>query len=1062
MKHSAIWKFWFGAALMLFAVLAQAAVSQIHTLSGTVSITYAGQAARAAQKGDRLESGTQVATGEKSFAMLRFEDGQIVALKSNSEFKVDAYRFNPKVDKDNQIGFTVSKGGLRAITGLIGKKNPDGFKLDTPTATIGIRGTTFDIHLDGGTFIRVTDGKIFIANPTGSLDLVAGQIAAILSRQTPPAPTTEGELPSGAKAGFQELENIVIDNLPPTGAGGGSGGLDADVIQALNETLEAIIGGGDGKKELIVTTGPLPPPPPEDDKVKIVDQATVENERRLASNKVDVFFLADNTGSMGGLIGEVKTNATGILNKLAGGDSRFSEVTINWGVGKYLGDPSEPYETLTTAYQLMQGITADKTQVQDAINDWNASGGGDTPEANFYAMHQAATSGSAVPRGGSASNQATGWRSGASRVMLVFGDEPAWQTTINEKEAGQVLKEQGVKVSFIDSYNLNGTADAVSSAWDSATGSQLKGAAQELADRTGGMYIKLPSEYTTAQVETAILNAVYDAIADNVWTGGHMASLSGVGTWRNRTASAIEVAFSGNNADFTLRQGLLDDELISLDTSSANLVAGRPYYQKSGAGTWDGADGLWVRDLSNSQFVQWMPDKDFFHFQLKGGGDSQVLTGYYGRTLDAAKLPGSGITVFDLFSNSNDPRNEGPWQVGAGSDASGELVVNWANRKVFGFDNSAPLRTEKSSRGFFIGEVNSTTRKLEGRYFGFEVCEGCIINVSTQYDIEDANRGNTNMQLYGLNQPVGFGGTFGAYWDNGSTRYYTDMMLTGLLNTTNPSYTASPADGEVWNGFASAYVTTPSGGAGAVTALSAIPADVAITLTPSTGAVAAAVNTYEQSDSWDGTAHTLNTASMTGVVSAYVTPKAFGVIGTSNNDDGGLVTATAQTDSYQYLSWGHWGRTEVVDSVQKDIEPASLWVAGRLTPDANIPTSGSGSYTGEVRGYVIDVSNTVRAVAGTTALTANFANGSGTLGGSFNNLTTSQGTWVSTATVIASWGATNAVSGTLSGSGITSGSIHGAFFGPNAQELGGNWAIQKDDSSKGAGIHRSIRTGDIN
>jgi len=81
MKHSAIWKFWFGAALMLFAVLAQAAVSQIHTLSGTVSITYAGQAARAAQKGDRLESGTQVATGEKSFAMLRFEDGQIVAVQ---------------------------------------------------------------------------------------------------------------------------------------------------------------------------------------------------------------------------------------------------------------------------------------------------------------------------------------------------------------------------------------------------------------------------------------------------------------------------------------------------------------------------------------------------------------------------------------------------------------------------------------------------------------------------------------------------------------------------------------------------------------------------------------------------------------------------------------------------------------------------------------------------------------------------------------------------------------------------------------------------------------------
>ncbi|NWG86119.1 MAG: hypothetical protein HXY26_01165, partial [Hydrogenophilaceae bacterium] len=104
MKHSHIWKFWLGACLLLFAALAQAAISQIHTLSGSVSITYPGQAVRAAQKGDQLEVGTQIATGAKSFAMLRFEDGQVVALKSNSEFRVDAYRFNPKVDKDNQIG----------------------------------------------------------------------------------------------------------------------------------------------------------------------------------------------------------------------------------------------------------------------------------------------------------------------------------------------------------------------------------------------------------------------------------------------------------------------------------------------------------------------------------------------------------------------------------------------------------------------------------------------------------------------------------------------------------------------------------------------------------------------------------------------------------------------------------------------------------------------------------------------------------------------------------------------------------------------------------------------
>ncbi|NWG86107.1 MAG: FecR domain-containing protein [Hydrogenophilaceae bacterium] len=216
MKPARLAQFFLGVALLLFAVLAQAAVSQIHALSGAVSIAYPGQAARAAQKGDRLEAGSQVATGDKSFALLRFADGQIVALKSNSEFKVDAYRFSPKSPKDSQIGFSASKGGLRAISGLIGQQNPAGFKLATPAATIGIRGTSFDVML-GSTYVRVNEGRVGISNPAGLLQIGAGQFAAIASPQTPPAPTTLGALPANVRAGFQEIEQIPLPTMPGTG-----------------------------------------------------------------------------------------------------------------------------------------------------------------------------------------------------------------------------------------------------------------------------------------------------------------------------------------------------------------------------------------------------------------------------------------------------------------------------------------------------------------------------------------------------------------------------------------------------------------------------------------------------------------------------------------------------------------------------------------------------------------------------------------------------------------------------------------------------------------------------
>jgi len=358
------------------------------------------------------------------------------------------------------------------------------------------------------------------------------------------------------------------------------------------------------------------------------------------------------------------------------------------------------------------------------------------------------------------------------------------------------------------------------------------------------------------------------------------------------------------------------------------------------------------------------------------------------------------------------------------------------------------------------------------------------------------------MQLYGTGStPAGFGGTFGAYWDDGYGYTYTDMMLSGLVSNQNPSYAFTPGAAGVSNelkGFAAAYVreenlqetgnvviikTALSGGA------DGSPDDVVISLNPTAGTLNAKVVTREleeTSGSWTGAEHSLDTTAggnMSVLDSAYVSPKAFGVIGTSNGEDGGLVTATRQSDKllwpsgsgaeprpandeFQYTSWGIWGRTEVNDaSGKRSIEPESLWVAGPLTPTGTLDTFGannvSGTYKGEVRGYRVE-NDSAASVTGTTNLTVNFA--SRTVTGTFDNLMAAQTTWVQQAAVSATWGAgTNAIKGTLSSTdstpNISGGTINGAFFGPNATELGGNWAIQKTDGSAGAGIHRSIQQG---
>ena len=130
------------------------------------------------------------------------------------------------------------------------------------------------------------------------------------------------------------------------------------------------------------------------------------------SAKVDVFFLTDSTGSMGGLINAVKTSASDILNNTSGlGDVAF-------GVGEY----KDIFDTFT--YRMNQDITTDTAAAQAGINQWFAAGGDDIPEANLHALEQVATTAS--------------WRDDSTRILVWFGDEPG-QTRVPDPQKHQLL-----------------------------------------------------------------------------------------------------------------------------------------------------------------------------------------------------------------------------------------------------------------------------------------------------------------------------------------------------------------------------------------------------------------------------------------------------------------------------------------------------------------------------------------------------------------------------------------------------------------------------------------------
>jgi len=228
----------------------------------------------------------------------------------------------------------------------------------------------------------------------------------------------------------------------------------------------------------------------------------------IGASKVDVFFLTDDTGSMGGVINNVRNTAGALLTQL---QSTYTDIAF--GVGSYDGDPREgvplaspPAANLTAAYSRQSMITTNIAQVQAAINTWAAGGGGDGPEANFFALHQVATSGGLTDGFGSTDNSgagystglATGWREGAARVIVWFGDVVSHTTTVDQAEAIAALTANGVTVVAMNSGGNDGGIDG---------GDQ----ADAIVAATGGVIVNNFASVSIGNIVDSIVGAIGDA-----------------------------------------------------------------------------------------------------------------------------------------------------------------------------------------------------------------------------------------------------------------------------------------------------------------------------------------------------------------------------------------------------------------------------------------------------------------------------------------------------------------------------------------------------------------------
>ncbi len=181
--------------LILAAMLAAAspsawaqAAGRLLSVTGEVGIVGADGVRRSAERGGEIRQGDTIVTGPEALAQARMSDGGLISVRPDSEFKLEQFSYKGREDRSASFVVNILKGGFRTITGLIAQVNRPGYRIATPAATIGVRGTHFEVvhvlpqiaspQVPAGTYNRVFEGITTVQNPAGAvLQVVRDQTA---------------------------------------------------------------------------------------------------------------------------------------------------------------------------------------------------------------------------------------------------------------------------------------------------------------------------------------------------------------------------------------------------------------------------------------------------------------------------------------------------------------------------------------------------------------------------------------------------------------------------------------------------------------------------------------------------------------------------------------------------------------------------------------------------------------------------------------------------------------------------------------------------------------------
>ncbi|MGH2277587.1 FecR family protein [Aliarcobacter sp. ERUVET-7] len=166
---------------LLFVSTLFANIGKITLLEGEAFVKRGGETLRL-NLSDQISNNDFIETKTNSKVKITFIDNTIITIGKESSLKIEDYFFDSNNKNSAKTELNVSKGAFHAITGQIGKVNPEKFKLKTKNATIGIRGT--EIYGDQNR-VFCTQGAIFVNSFGETREISQGFFVNTFDNQIP-------------------------------------------------------------------------------------------------------------------------------------------------------------------------------------------------------------------------------------------------------------------------------------------------------------------------------------------------------------------------------------------------------------------------------------------------------------------------------------------------------------------------------------------------------------------------------------------------------------------------------------------------------------------------------------------------------------------------------------------------------------------------------------------------------------------------------------------------------------------------------------------------------------